>query len=155
MRGYLIVASISAILFFGAGWTVNKWKHDAGLLDQALSYADAIVAEQEKVDQLSTDLEAARQTKAQKERIITREVTRYVQIVPAVDRCSLPGQWRLLHDAAATGEPPSSPGLDDAKPTPIEDAAALETVAENYQACREWRGQLIGLQRYVKDVCLK
>lgn len=155
MQSYLIIAAVSAVLSFGAGWTANGWKHDAALLDQALSYADAIVAEQEKVDQLSTDLEAERQTKAPKERIITREVTRYVQVVPVVDRCTLPGQWRLLHDAAATGEPPSSPSLDDAGSTPIEDAAALETVAENYQACREWRGQLIGLQRYVKDVCLK
>lgn len=123
-------------------------------LDQALAYAKEIVARQQVADSLATDLEEARAAQAPKDRIITKEVIRYAEVTPAADRVVLPGTWRLRHDAAATGDPidPGAGPLAVGEAGPVEDAAALETVADNYQQCREWRDQLNGWQRYYREV---
>lgn len=149
MQGYVITAALSAILAFGAGWTVNGWRHNAALYDQAAAYAEQVKIEQARADSLAADLEAARQVQAPKDRIIIKEVTRYETLVPPAARCQLDGRWRLLHDAAATGQPADSTRLADGAAEPVADAAALETVADNYETCRQWREQLIGLQQFV------
>lgn len=103
-------------------------------------------------DRLSRDLAVARAAQAPKDRLILKEVARYDTTVPADRRCALDGAWRVLHDAAATGEPADTGRLAPGAAAPVADAAALDTVAENYTDCRDWRGQLLGWQRWWHDV---
>jgi hypothetical protein len=74
---------------------------------------------------------------------IIREVPRYVPL----DAPDLPGGWRVLHDAAARGEPADAARNVDAPAVSAQDAAA--TVAGNYLACHEQAEQLIALQDWV------
>lgn len=124
---------------------------DAAKLDQALAYAAEIVERQGRVDALAADLEAERAKRTTKNRVITKEVIRYAQL-PADRRCTLDPAWRVLHDAAATGEPADPARVAAGAAEPIADAAALETVAGNYEACREYIDQLRGWQRWWGEV---
>ena len=123
----------------------------AAKLDQALAYAAEIVERQGKVDALAADLEAERAKRTPKNRIITKEVIRYAQL-PADRRCELDPAWRVLHDAAATGEPADTARVATGAADPVADAAALETVAGNYEQCREYIDQLRGWQRWWGEV---
>lgn len=118
-------------------------------LDIALAYAEQIVANGEKADQLAAENNALRAAQAPRDRTIIKEVTRYEFIEPPGNRCTLPGTWRLLHDAAATGQPPATEAGPLAARTadPVEDAAALRTIADNYIACRNDAAKLEAWQR--------
>ena len=109
---------------------------------------------QAKADELALANAARRTESAPRERLITKEVTRYVQVTNPADRCRLPGTWRLRHDAAASGVPlPADPGpVAAGTAPPVEDAAALETVGDNYEQCREWREQVLGWQEFWQRV---
>ena len=124
---------------------------DGAKLDQALAYAAEIVERQGKVDALAADLEAERAKRIPKNRVITKEVVRY-ETLPADRRCTLDPAWRLLHDAAATGEPAEPARLAAGAAEPVADAAALGTVAGNYEQCREYIEQLRGWQRWWGEV---
>ena len=124
---------------------------DGAKLDQALAYAAEIVERQGKVDALAAILAAERAKRIPKNRTITREVIRYVEL-PADRRCTLDPAWRVLHDAAATGEPADAARVAAGDAEPVADAAALEVVAGNYEACREYIDQLRGWQRWWDEV---
>ncbi|WP_049780327.1 hypothetical protein [Aromatoleum aromaticum] len=132
---------------FAYGRHVEQGDQAQQKLDQALAYAGEIVARQGAVDRLSAALEAARTAQRPKDRIITREVIRYAQL-PADRRCELDGAWRLLHDAAATGQPADTARVVAGSAPPVADAAALDTVAGNYEQCREYIDQVSGWQAW-------
>ena len=104
---------------------------------------------QSKADELALANAARRAEAAPRERLITKEVTRYVQVTNPADRCSLPGTWRLRHDTAASGVPiaPESGSLATGPTAAVDDATALETVADNYATARECLARLEGWQR--------
>ena len=130
---------------------MGRRAEDGAKLDQALAYAAEIVERQSKVDALAVELETERAKRIPKNRIITREVVRYAQL-PADRRCTLDPAWRLLHDAAATGEPANTARVAAGDAEPVADAAAIETVAGNYEQCREYIDQLRGWQRWWSEV---
>lgn len=130
---------------------MGRRAEDGAKLDQALAYAAEIVERQGKVDALAANLEAERAKRIPKNRVITKEVVRYAQL-PADRRCTLDPAWRLLHDAAATGEPADTARVAAGDADPVADAAALETVAGNYEQCREYIDQLRGWQRWWRQV---
>lgn len=125
------------------------------LLDATLAYAERIVELQDLGDSLAAENATLRAAQVPKDRIITREVLRYVEVTPPDRRVVLPGTWRVRHDAAATGTVPEGPaagpladgtgGTHEAAPVP--DNVALETVDNNYRACRETEAKLEGWQR--------
>lgn len=119
---------------------------------QAVAYAGEILRRQAAADELAADLETARGAQAPKDRIIYRDVIRYETLTPASARVVLDGRWRLLHDAAATGTPADPAGLAAGAADPVEDAAALEVVSDNYETCRGWRDALTGWQRWFAEV---
>lgn len=82
-------------------------------------------------------------------RTVTKETIRYVPQFVRADGCSLPGGFRVLHDAAAQGRIPDPAGIPDAAAVPARDAAA--TIASNYGACRETSERLDGLQEWVRE----
>ena len=142
-----IVLTVSHVTAYHMGRNADA----AAKLDQALAYAAEIVERQGRVDALAADLEAERSRRVPKNRIITKEVIRYAQL-PADRRCELDPAWRVLHDAAATGEPADPARVAAGDADPVADAAALETVAGNYEACREYIDQLRGWQRWWGEV---
>lgn len=118
--------------------------------DTALAYAAEIVDRQNTADLLAAENAALRTTQAPKDRIITKEIIRYAQQTPVDRRCLLDGNFRVLHDHAATGYLPegTDPGpLADGTADPVEDAAVLQTVGDNYVACRDIAARLEGWQR--------
>lgn len=157
MNPYLILAALVAILASGGGGFfygkhVESAESRSSQLDIALAYANEIVAKQGVNDKLSADLESERAKQQPKDRIITKEVMRYVEVTPPADRVVLPGTWRVRHDAAATGEPADSSVMAVGAGDPVKDATVLETVADNYAGCRETIGKLAGWQRWWADV---
>jgi hypothetical protein len=149
----LIATGVLASVVSGyIGWTMRGDHEDAKRLAEVHAIQQEVQRRQDAVDQLALELEAARAAQKPKDRIITKEVVRYETIVPDADRCDLPGPWRVLHDAAATGQPPQPPSLTDGKAEPVTDAAAIQTVAENYEQCRAWRDQVIGWQAFWKSL---
>jgi hypothetical protein len=58
----------------------------------------------------------------------------------------------VLHDAAATGEPADAARVAAGAAEPVTDAAALSTVAGNYEQCREYIEQLRGWQQWWGEV---
>lgn len=148
-----LVIALIALGIFGGGYLKGAASERADIaqeqLDMALAYAGEIVAQQGRADSLSDENDTLRSAQAPKDRIITQEITRYVQVTRPADRCNLPGTWRLRHDAAATGTPASAEAgsMADAATDPVEDATALETVGENYVNCREDKEKLAGWQR--------
>lgn len=145
--GLVVALALSA----ASGWRLRGDHERAKLHAQAIAYAEEIQRRQAAADILSADLSAEREKRIPKARTIIKEVVRYETIVPAARRCDLDGAWRLLHDAAATGEPADTARLAAGNAARVADAAALETVAENYADCREWRASLIGWQRWWRE----
>lgn len=150
-QGAIII--LLALSIFGSGYLKGSSSVRADIaqekLEIALAYAKEIVTNQGVADGLADENAKLRSAQEPKDRLITKEITRYVQVTPRADRCTLPGTWRLRHDAAATGTPidpetgPVAAGADD----PVEDAAALETIGENYRACRDAIAKVGGWKR--------
>jgi len=110
-----------------------------------------VQALQDKADLLATANVLIRAQKEPKERLITKEIATYVEVTPADQRCSLPGTWRVRHDAAATGIPLTAEtgSLAVGADAEVEDAAALETVGDNYRTARDCGDKLDGwIRRY-------
>ena len=68
--------------------------------------------------------------------------------VPAND---LAPAFRMLHDAAASGQVPDSAERAIAAAKPIEGVAYASTVAENYKSCRAASAQLVALQKWTVE----
>ena len=147
VTGLLIVAVLLGAYNFG------RHVKDGEVAKERLQQTQQLRALQEdhqaKADELALLNAARRAETAPRERLITKEVTRYVHVTDPVDRVALPGTWRVRHDAAATGMPIAAESGPLALGTlaPVEDAAALETVADNYATARECAEKLVGWQR--------
>lgn len=117
--------------------------------DTALAYAAGIVERQHTAAALAAQNAALLAAQSGKDKIVTKEIVKYEFITPPRLRCTLPGAFRLLHDAAATGNPtaPQAGALDAASADPIEDAPVLETIGHNYTACRRAIAQVEAWQR--------
>lgn len=148
-----LVVVLLILSIFGVGYIKGEASVRADIaqekLNDALAYASEIVTQQGRADTLAADNTRLRSAQEPKDRIITKEITRYVQATRPADRCTLPGTWRLRHDAAATGTPidpeagPVAVGTGD----PVEDTTALEIIGENYLACRDAIAKVGGWQR--------
>lgn len=139
----LIAMAATHLAAYRAGSNANA----AADFAQAQAYVAAVAEHQAQVDALAAELEAERAKRIPKDRVITKEVVRYAQLPPD-RRCDLDTSWRVLHDAAATGEPPEPARLAPGAAEPVGDAAALETVAGNYEQCRKYIDQLDGWQQW-------
>jgi len=146
----LLLAVIAALtLFAGGTWTgyeFSEGQHAQELIEQQ-AVSDALTKKLHRDnDTLNLALAKERSVQKTKDRIITKEVIRYEQV--ATTRCTLDPRWRMLHDAAATGEPPDPRRYIAGAGDPVTDATAIETVADNYETCRECQHRLAGWQRY-------
>lgn len=147
------LSSIVSAYFFGRH--VLKGEEAQKQYDIAVAYAEEIKARQAAADDIAKQLESARSARQVKDRIIYRDVIKYETITPSDSRVMLPGPWRLLHDAAATGEPADAIALASGEAKQVSDAEAIETVSGNYETCRDWREQVIGWQQWYEIVTKK
>lgn len=152
MNPWLVILPLTFAIGFGAGWSVHADREDAARLRQVVQVVEKMDADQQAVDQLGSQQAKSNADQAVKDRVITREVIRYVQVTPADARCTLPGTWRVRHDAAATGDPAQAAGLAADAAIPVADDTALATVAENYTACRGYIEQVAGWQAWCRTV---
>lgn len=136
------------------GWDYRDGKVAKEKLKAGEALQKQVDQAQGRNDSLELQLAALRTAQAPKDKQITKEVTRYVQVTPPAQRCSLPGTWRVRHDDAATGIPPAADAgpLAAGTDAPVEDAAALETVADNYADARACGIKLDGWIRYYRSL---
>ncbi len=105
--------------------------------EQSLSAERAVRAEEEKNKKIAQQTMSQLAEATAKERVIYRDIIKEVPTYVPSDLPVLPGSFRVLHDAAATGsELPEagSAGGVDATAVPVIEIAA--TIAKNYAACR-------------------
>ena len=149
--GVVLIVVSTAIYQFGRHVKAGEVAEET--LKTARAQATQVQQLQDKADLLATANGLLRASSAPKERLITKEITRYVDVTPVDQRCTLPGSWRLRHDAAATGEPLAEAGsVATGSAEDVEDAAALETVGENYAVARECLAKLDGWQQRYREL---
>lgn len=138
----VIAAAIAAIGWVnGAAHVQAKW--DTATVKQSLTVARVENAQAESTVKIVTQFVDRVRVVKETGAALTREVVRYV---PS-DSCDLPPGYRVLHDAAARGEPADTAGNADAPAVPAQDAAAA--VIDNYTACHANAEQLVALQNWI------
>lgn len=165
-----LVAILLAATTGGAGYLLGRADQRTAQASQGTEVVQKALEQTTAGHHAATDLAAENSAERGKRETVTRTLIRYVdryeKDTPAADRCPLPGTWRLRHDAAADGRLPISAGpgpladgtdataqapADPALPTafaaPIDDAAAIGIVADNYTICHEAADKLAGWQR--------
>lgn len=146
---YRILAVLLIILgVYGIGrWhgsTATQEQWDAEKLAQAVRVAETKTAQAETAVKVVTEYVDRIQVVREKGDTIIKKVPVYVP----TDSCSLPGGFRVLHDAAAANTLPDSTRVADAPAADAQTVAA--TVADNYNTCNGIREQLIALQAWAK-----
>lgn len=146
----LISIGCIALALFGYG--VVKGRDHVQAKWDAEKQAQANQAETLRLSRQTTVNNSATKfaVKAQKDRVIVqtiiKEVDRYVPITDPV----LSGGFRLLHDAAATGE-----AIDDsrrANAAPVAPSDVARTLASNYAECRYEQERVTALQAIVRTL---
>ncbi|WP_281982976.1 hypothetical protein [Azonexus hydrophilus] len=144
LAGLLIAAMIAAAVWMnGAAHVQAKW--DAATVKQSLRVASVEKAQAESTVKIVTKFVDRVRVVKETGAALTREVVRYV---PS-DSCDLPPGYRVLHDAAARGEPADTAGSVDAATVSAQDAAAA--VIDNYSACHANAEQLVALQNWIVE----
>ena len=121
------------------------------LWDTQVKAAELQVLQEEKRQQkVASTIATKVVASAAKERVIYRDIIKEIPNYVPTDLPVLPGSFRVLHDAAASGselpEDGDSSGIDAAT---VSVETLAETVVENYRSCREDRARLEGLQGMV------
>mgnify|MGYP006051886379 FL=1 len=130
--------------------------YDAGQEDIQKKW-DASVArgiiEVEKLKKKQVVVTTKVETKYLTKTVTIREKARAIETVREVfvpvDSGSLPGGFRLFHDAAVTGVIPESASILDAAPVPVADVA--DTLASNYERCHVAYATVEGLQDWILE----
>lgn len=81
--------------------------------------------------------------------VVTETIIKEVPVYVPLDSPPLPGGFRLLHDAAASGEVPNPAALPDAAPATAQDVAA--TVSANYGTCRLYAARVKGWEEWARQ----
>ena len=131
-----------------AGRAEVRVEWDAERRTALASQLSSIQSQQQVVNRTMTKYVA----KAAQERMVYRDLVREVEHYVPSDLVVLPGGFRVLHDAAATGS-----ALPDAADTGGADAAAVrpedlaDTLIVNYEECRGDRARLRALQEVLQS----
>ena len=146
------LAALAALVTAAAGWGYVKGARsvqadwDAAVVKESLTVARVQVAQAQVTEHVVTQYVDRVRTVREAGETIVKEVPVYVPAQCDADG-RLPAGWRVLHDAAASGQPADPARVADAQPVAPDAAAA--TVARNYLTCRETAEQLTALQQWV------
>lgn len=120
--------------------------------DQAIAQANkAVRTEEARRQKVITKTVTKYIEKAAEEKVVYRDIIREVPNYVPSDLPMLPGSFRVLHDAAASGSP-----LPEAGDTGGADAAAVgvkeltEIIIQNYEDCRLDLYRLQSLQSFIE-----
>jgi hypothetical protein len=155
MKGAM--ALVLVIVLAGLEWKVYLAGKHAGMAEvqqkwdrQMAAAEQAVRAEEESRHKVIVKTVTKFVEKAAQERVVYRDIIREVAKYVPSDLPMLPGSFRVLHDAAATGSPlpeaGDSGGVDGAAVSP-ENVA--KTIASNYASCREDQLKLSSLQEII------
>lgn len=147
---YLVIGFVAFALIAGARhhWIMTGVKQEQRAEAKRLEAAKVKVAKREvKADaitsKVSTETVKEQARIEYRTKILVKEIPIYVS--PAADsRCILPLGWVRLHDAAASGSPPSlsqGPGGPLDGPSGIAASTAISSVIENYGVAYSWRAE--------------
>jgi len=146
--------ALAALVTAAAGWGYVRGARsvqadwNAATAEQSSVVARVRVAQAQVTERVVTQyVDRVRTVREQADTII-REVPVYVRETCDADG-RLPAGWRVLHDAAASGQPADPARAADAQPVAPDTAA--DTVARNYLTCRETAEQLTALQQWVRE----
>lgn len=139
----LAAAGFTAWILHAAGVQAEKGR-------QELQQLRADLDTQKRINTATAVALSARVESKARIQTLTKEIIREIPIRIPSPACPLPGEWRLLHDAAAEGVAPQPAGHADATALTPQEAAG--TVAENYGQCRDLANQLTQLQRWVREM---
>lgn len=137
-------------LLIGAGilfWLYGVWQYNKGQdetqkrWDLSVERGKVLVEQLEK-NSLTVNMIVDTQFKTRVEYIqgATKTIVKEIPIYIPVDTPDLPAGFRVLHDAAALAEVPTTSGSIEAAPVPVRTAA--ETITLNYQQCHLWRSEV-------------
>jgi hypothetical protein len=122
---------------------------DNAVLAQSAAAKDVAIEQAGKTVEVITQYVDRVHVVHEQAKTIIKEIPVYVPSDPAA--CDLPGGFRLLHDAAATGNPlPNPAAIADAAPVSAQTVAG--TVSENYESCRADAERLTALQAWADAV---
>lgn len=148
------LAALAALVTAAAGWGYIKGARSvqADWSEERINQSVAVVRIQARQAQINervvTQYVDRVRTVREAGETIVKEVPVYVPAQCDADG-RLPAGWRVLHDAAASGQPADAARAADAQP--VAPDAAAETVARNYLTCRETAEQLTALQQWVRE----
>lgn len=150
----LLALAALCIAVFGFGW-LNGTNHmqaqwDAATAAQMQAHAQAQTRQAETTIQVVTQYVDRIQVVREKGDTLIQEVPVYVP-VQADAACTVHRGFVSLHDAAAAGELPTTPGDPDAPAEGLALSAVAATVLSNYQTCHENAEQLKALQDWIRQ----
>lgn len=154
--------SIVAIAFY-SGW---QWRNNSAELEitklqleqsdyqksayeQIVIYGKNLADELQRNDEISAELKNER---IRKNRIIEKEVIRYVEKTSGDNSCMLSTDWVQLHNAAASNSVPTASDASGVNATAASTGRALETITDNYISCNDIRYQLLDLQQFIRTI---
>ena len=141
----VVSVSFGAVCWFKGAASVQKdW--DAATLAAAQHVEVVQTKRAEVTEKVVTEYRDRVKVIREQGRTIEKEVIKYVPL----DSCTLPGGFRVLHDAATGGELPASPDGADAAPVTATEVAT--TVSINYTECRVNAENLAKLQQWAQDI---
>lgn len=110
---------------------------------------------QEYVDVIGKLNETAAQEETEHQRVVTREVIKYVQN-PDSRQCGLDATGVRIHNLAAAGGMPKNTSTtsrsDGSTTRDVTGAELIPVIQENYHICREQIRRIKGLQSYVNQL---
>lgn len=156
--GWVWLGLAVAVIVAGAIYVVDHRGYERGAAAERAKWEEKEIAREREIARLVERNQVVRERVVVKyrDRIKTVEVKgetiiqQIPQLVP-MDSPVLAGGFRVLHDAAASGEPVEDPARAAAAAAPVEAAALARTVAENYTDCRANAEQLTALQSLLKE----
>ena len=152
LPSWVLWLALAALVAAAAGWGYVKGARSvqadwaAATAEQSSVVARVQVAQAQVTEHVVTQYVDRVRTVREAGETIVKEVPVYVPAQCDADG-RLPAGWRVLHDAAASGQPADAARAADAQP--VAPDAAAETVARNYLTCRETAEQLTALQQWV------
>ena len=150
----LLALAALGIALFGFGWLKGashvqaQWDSSTAAQQQAL--AKAQIRQAEATVQVVTQYIDRIQVVREKGDTLIQEVPVYVPI-QADAACTVHRGFVSLHDAAAAGELPTTPGDPDAPAEGLALSDVAATVVSNYQTCHENAEQLKALQDWIRQ----
>lgn len=150
-------ALMAVLIFAGVEWKIYQAGKESGRQQVQQRWdAQVYAAERQAAEQAAVQQQVITKTvtqfveKAAQERIVYRDIIKEVENVVPNTLPMLPGDFRVLHDAAAAGV--ALPEVGDparADAAPVAPATVAATVAGNYAGCRYDQGRLEALQKII------